>query len=245
MKIDGININYNLIYNEKNKNTLVLLHGWGQNTIMMQPIEDYFKEEVNVLNIDLPGFGKSDEPEEVMTIEDYTNLVNQIIEKLNLKNIIMLGHSFGGRIGICYASKYKVEKLILCSSPFIKRLNNKSLKLKVLKFLKKIPVLNKLEDYAKSKVGSTDYKNASIMMRKVLVETVNTDLTENVKKITVPTILLFGQIDEVVPLEEGEKLQSLLVDGHLIVYPNCGHFAYFDDINRTNKILDSFIKGEE
>lgn len=245
MKIDDIYINYKMYDTSGKKSTIVLLHGWGQNTIMMEPIANRFKEEFNILNVDLPGFGKSDEPKEVMSVIDYAILVNKIIKKLKLENIIMVGHSFGGRVTIAYASMFEVEKIVLCSSPFIRRITKPSFKLRLLRFLKKIPILRKFENIIKNKIGSTDYKNASVMMKKILVETVNLDLSENVKKIKCPAILIFGENDMDVELEEGKKLEELLVDGHLIVYNNASHYAYFDDINRTNNIIASFVEGDK
>lgn len=244
MKIDDIYINYKMYETKGKKSTIVLLHGWGQNTIMMEPIAQKFQENFNILNIDLPGFGDSEEPKEVMNVIDYAILVNKLIINLNLENIIMIGHSFGGRVSIAYASMFDINKVVLCSSPFIKRVNKPTLKLKMLRLLKKIPGLKKLENVVKNKIGSTDYKNASVMMRKILVETVNLDLSENVKKVKCPTILIFGENDLDVPLEEGKKLESLLLDGHLIVYEGADHYAYFTDINRTNNIISAFVEGD-
>ena len=245
MTIDDIKINYNYTFVDKEHDTIVLLHGWGQNTIMMQPIEEYFKSNFNVLNIDLPGFGKSTEPKEVLNVTQYANIVYRLITELGLSKtkISIVGHSFGGRIAIVYASLYKIERVILCSAPFLKRIKKDSFKLRTLKMLKKLPLIRRLEPFAKKRIGSTDYKNASEIMRKILVETVNEDLTDNVKKIKCPVILIYGQLDKDVPIEEGKQLEELLSDGYLVTYPYGTHYAYFEDIVRTNKIIESFMKG--
>jgi len=241
IKIKDCDINYIQYGNKKGKN-LVLLHGWGQNIEMMKIVADQISDEYFITIIDLPGHGKSDEPTTSYTIYDYYETIKELIEKLKIKNPSILGHSFGGRIGIVYSALESVDKLMLFSAPFIKRITKPSLKVKVLKGLKKVPVVNKLEGFAKKHIGSTDYKNASDMMRKILVNTVNEDLTKYVSQITCSTILIAGALDVDVPLEEMELYEKYLSDSALIVYPNGTHYAYLEDLGKTVGIIRNFIK---
>lgn len=242
IKIDDININY-LRYG-KGSITMVLLHGWGQNIKMMMPIGNAFKSMFDIVIIDLPGFGDSDEPKEVLSISSYADIVNKVINSLGVSSVILVGHSFGGRVAISYASRYKVRKLILLSSPFEKRIKKKSLKQKLLMILKKVPLLNKLEPWAKNHLGSSDYKNASFMMKKILVNTVNTDLTLEASKILVPTLIIQGDLDTAVSLEEASRLNDIIKDSGLVVYNNKGHYAYLEDLNKTISVLDKFLYKE-
>lgn len=243
MKIDDININY-ISYGKKNGMNMVLLHGWGQNIEMMKPIGNAFKNNFKITIIDLPGFGNSDEPNNILTVFDYVEYLQKLFIKLKIENPILIGHSFGGKIAIAYASKYKVKKLILFAPSFCKTKQRLTTKQKILKILKKIPILNKLENYAKSKIGSTDYKNASPIMRQILVNSINLDLKENAKKIICPTLLIWGELDEAVKVEDGKVLDSIIPDSGLIIYPNKTHYAYLEDINKTINILDNFLKEE-
>ena len=232
-------INYIGYGNNKNR-TIVMLHGWGQNIEMMKFIGDKLDEDV--LIIDLPGFGKSKEPDTVLSIYDYANLVHDLISNLKIKNIILIGHSFGGKIALAYASKYKVEKLVLLASPFKSKENKINIRTKVLKKLKKVPGLNKLEEFAKKHIGSTDYKNASGIMREILVKHVNLDITEDVKKITCPTLIIWGDNDECVPLSDGKLLEKLIKDSGLIVFEGCTHYAYLERLDQLIRILNEFFK---
>lgn len=232
-------INYIRYGNNKNR-TIVMLHGWGQNIEMMKFIGDKLDEDV--LIVDLPGFGKSKEPDTVLSIYDYANLVHDLISNLKIENIILIGHSFGGKIALAYASKYKVEKLVLLASPFRAKKNKANIKTKVLKKLKKVPGLNKLEEYAKKHIGSTDYKNASGIMREILVKHVNLDITEDVKKITCPTLIIWGDNDECVPVSDGELLEKLIKDSGLIVFEGCTHYAYLERLDQLIRILNKFFK---
>ena len=110
--------------------------------------------------------------------------------------------------------------------------------------MKKIPILNKLELWAKNHFGSEDYRNASPMMRKILVQTVNTDLTKEASQIKVPTLIIQGDNDTAVSLEEAKKLNSIIKDSGLVIYENKTHYAYLEDINKTISVLDKFLYKE-
>ena len=177
MNINDVFINYIQYGNKKGKD-VVLLHGWGQNIEMMDPIGKALSKDFHITILDLPGFGSSSEPTYGYTIYDYYEIFSKFLEELKIESPILIGHSFGGRISIIYSAKKKVEKLILLSSPFKRSTKKNSVKVKILKTLKKVPVIKDLEHYMKTKIGSTDYKNATPTMRTVLVNVVNEDLTE-------------------------------------------------------------------
>lgn len=234
-KIKDIDINYVQYGTGKD---VVLLHGWGQNIQMMDPLGKLLKN-CKITILDLPGFGSSMEPSFAYNISDYASLLHEFLKELKIDNPILIGHSFGGRIAIYYASIYPVSKLVLFGSPFIKR-ENDSLKLKVFKSLKKIKFLNNFAEIMKNHIGSEDYKNASGVMRQILVNTVNTDLSSNASKITCPTLLIWGNNDEAVPVSEAKKLESLIDDSALIVL-NGTHYCYLENLNHISCILENFF----
>lgn len=242
-KVNETDINY--IEYGSGKDTIVFLHGWGQNIEMMEPIATKFKKTNRVIIIDLPGFGQSSEPNKIWTMYDYADTIYELLTKLKVTNPILVGHSFGGKISLIYASKYKVNKLILFGSPFKKEIKKLSMKTKILKFLKTVPVVNKLEGFAKKHIGSRDYKAASDFMRKILVEHVNLDITDEVKNIKCPTILVWGTMDQEVPIERAYELEELISDAAVIPYEGCSHYAYLERKAQTINIIKNFIGGNE
>jgi len=80
-------------------NDIVLLHGWGQNIEMMEPLAKNFKEN-RITILDFPGFGKSEEPLSPLTIYDYIEILRELLTTLKIENPILIGHSFGGRVAI-------------------------------------------------------------------------------------------------------------------------------------------------
>ncbi len=242
--INNTKINY-IFYDNKSKTNLVFLHGWGQNIEMMMGVAKPFCKKYNVLILDLPGFGESNEPTEVWSVYDYANMLDELLKKLNIKNPILIGHSFGGKVSLCYAIKYNPKKIVLLASPFKKKITKETLKVKIYKSIKKIPGLKWLENYVKKHVGSTDYKNASEMMRKILVNHVNLDLSEDVSKIKCPTLLIWGTNDDAVPIEDGYELEKMISNCGIVVYEGCTHYAYIERLNQTIRVLDSFIGSDK
>lgn len=240
MLINNVEVHYER-YNEKNKNTLVFIHGWGQNIEMMMPIAKPFIETHDVILIDLPGFGKSGNLKESWEVIDYVEMLHTLLTELKVKNPTLIGHSYGGKISLLYASKYEVEKLILFGSPFKKEIEKVSLKLKTLRALKKVPGLNKLEEFAKRHIGSTDYRNASPILRETLVKTVNLDITEDVKKIKAPTLLVWGTNDEAVDITRAYELEKLIKDAGLVIYEGATHYAYLENLGQTINVMKSFL----
>lgn len=240
--INGVNINY-LDYGSGD-NTIVLLHGWGQNIQMMQPIGDRFKNDNRIIIIDLPGFGGSEEPSTVWSLYDYVEFIHELLKHLRVENPILMGHSFGGKISLLYASKYSVKKLVVFASPFKKEIKKLSLKTKILKGLKSMPGINKFENFAKRHIGSTDYRQASELMRKIMVEHVNLDITNEVKKIKCPTLIVWGTQDEAVSIKDAYELEKIIPDSGVVEYEGCTHYAYLERLEQTIKVLNSFIGGK-
>ena len=241
-KYRNININY-IRYGNKSGIPLVFLHGWGQNIQMMKMIGDHFTD-CDVVIIDLPGHGESDEPREIWSLDEITDMVHELLKSLDISSPVMIGHSFGGKISLIYASKYEVNKLILSGSPFKRKKNPDSFKVKLLKKAKSLPGMGKISEFAKKHMGSTDYRNASPIMRDILVKHVNEDITDEVKKIKCPTIIIWGDHDEAVPLEDAYELSSYIKDSAVIVYDGCTHYAYLERAGQTVNIINSFIEGD-
>ena len=240
MNIKGINLNYVRYGNSKGQ-SVVLLHGWGQNIEMMKPIGDRLQKQCDIIILDLPGFGKSDEPKTIWSCYDYVELIHDLLVELKVKNPTIIGHSFGGKLGLLYASIYETKKLVCLASPFCKEIEKVTIKVKILKLMKKIPIINQFEEVVKKHIGSTDYRNASGTMRNILVNHVNLDIKEDIKKINCPTLLIWGTNDQAVSIERAYELEKLIKDAGLVVYEGCTHYAYLERLGQTINVLRNFL----
>jgi len=247
MEIDSLEINY---YQEGQGKDLVLLHGWGQNISMMKPIGDAFVKDFRVTIIDFPGFGESDEPNEAWTVYQYEDMLQTFFDNLNISNPIIIAHSFGCRIATIYAAKQPVEKLVYTGAAGIKPSRSlwyyiKLYTYKTLKLLTKLPLLDDYKEDVRKLFGSTDYNDATQVMRGTLVNVVNEDLSTLLKLIEAPTLLMWGELDDATPLKDGKKMEQLIPDAGLVIMPGYGHFGYYNNMNYFLKVVGHFLLGEE
>lgn len=237
IKVKGVVVNY-IQYGEGKD--ILLLHGWGQNIEMMKLLGDNFSDRFRITILDFPGFGESEEPSVPWTIKDYSLLIEEFVSNLDIKKPIVIGHSFGGRVAIRYASNNPIEKLVLFGSPCIRFQEDLPLSVKLLKKLKTLPGMDTIGEKMKSYIGSRDYKAASPVMRKTLVEVVNEDLSKFAREIEEPTLLIWGDQDTEAPVEEAKELEKIMYDAALIVLPG-SHYAYIENLAHVVAILNNFI----
>ena len=246
--INEVNINYSQV-GDSTKQPLIMLHGWGQSYNCFEYLMDIYKENFNVIAIDLPGFGKSQEPNIPYTIYDYEEVLYQFIKILNLKNVIILGHSFGGRIAIIYASKRKdnLDKIILTGAAGIKPRRTIEAKVKgyhykFMKLITKTPIFCQFRQDLLENSGSVDYKAASVMMKKVLINVVNEDLKYLLNDIQCDTLLFWGIDDDATPISDGIIMRDEIVNSELISIENHGHYAFLTAGNIFTKKINKFLK---
>ncbi len=240
--IQDLNIHYEK-YGTRGKK-VVLLHGWGQNTQMMAFIGEHLKKHFIVYNIDFPGFGESDEPNNPWSCEDYTAFLHAFCMKFKIDDPIFIGHSFGCRIALRYAYKYGAHRMVLTGAAGIKDSHDLLWYIKTYsyKLAKKL-----FPEYARKyaeKVGSSDYKNSSGVMRQTLVKVVNDDIKDILKDINVETLLVFGELDEATPLSKGKLMEKLMPNATLVVFENDDHYAYINEAQRFNAVLDAFLQRD-
>ena len=246
IKVDGININYKL---EGTGKPVILLHGWGQNIEMMDFIFNHLKDNFRVLSYDFAGHGRSEEPLEPWGVKEYTDNLSKLIKEFNMDNPILIGHSFGCRVAITYASSNKVNKMILTGAAGIKPKRGLDYKLRVSTFktLKKVVNLTgsaKLKESLSNKFGSSDYKNTTGVMRESFVKIVNDDVSDILSDVTCPTLLVWGELDEAVDLSMARIMEEKMKDAALVIFEKDDHFAYYHQWQRFNLVIDAMLEKD-
>ena len=248
IKINGLNFHYTV---EGSGSPVILMHGWGCNLTTLASVEKVAVENHTVYNVDFPGFGQSQEPSEVWGVEEYTQLIEELVKVENIENPILLGHSFGGRVGILYSSRNQVKKLILVDAAGVKPRRSLKYYLKVYSFKiskRLMPLIygkegaQKRIEEARAKRGSSDYNNATPMMRAILSKVVNEDLKYCMPQIKAPTLLIWGENDTATPLRDAQTMEKLIPDAGLVSFPGCGHYSFLDNPIQFAAVLRSFLK---
>lgn len=231
---------------------VVLMHGWGCNTTTLASVERVALETNKVYNIDFPGFGQSDEPQEAWSVYDYADMFGEFVQRLGIQNPVLLGHSFGGRVAIIHASSQAVKKVILVDAAGVKPRHSLKWYVKVYSFkaLKHIaPIVMGKEkaaayiDKQRGKRGSSDYNNSTPMMRAILSKVVNEDLQHLMPKITAPTLMIWGENDTATPLRDAKTMERLIPGSGLVSFPGCGHYSFLDNPVQFAAVLRSFLNA--
>lgn len=256
LTLDGLNINYDYRGEQNGGDTLVvLLHGWGSNIKLFDNLLNVVSQKYPVVALDMPGFGQSQEMNEPWDVGMYTDFVVKFIDGFGFKKIILLGHSFGGRVIIKMLTQreipFEVPKIIMVDSAGIKP--KKTLKQKIrqrvykigkwfynLSLVKKISPdgLNKW----RKKFGSADYNDASEIMKTTLVKVVNEDLTDYISQIKAEALLVWGENDTATPLSDGQLMEKLIKGSGLVTLKNAGHYSFLEQQFTFNKVIKSFLK---
>lgn len=227
------------------------MHGWGSEHSALSTFERVGREQHEVFNLDLPGFGKSQEPPTPWGVEEYTQMLEEFVKEMGIENPIVLGHSFGGRIAILYASRNPVERLVLVDAAGVKprRSLTQLISIYYYKFARWIlPHIYKkdkaeeLIEKMRSTRGSADYRNASPMMRKVMVKAVNSDLRRAMPLIQAPTLLLWGENDTATPMRDAHIMNKLIKNSTLVSFPGAGHFSFIDNPFQASAVVRRFIQ---
>lgn len=216
---------------------IIMMHGWGRSLNDIKPVADVLAEYATVHVIDLPGFGKTPPPPaEGWDTNQYAELILDYIRKQNLDKVILLGHSFGGRVSLRISAKHPelVSKLILIDSHGLRPIRTLYQNLRV-QCIKKAAKIVKLIDktfglklYAEKfakRFGSADYQNAGVL-KNTFVKTISEDQTSDVEKIRAKTLLLWGSEDQDTPVAMGQKFHQLIKDSKLIVLEGKGHSPF-------------------
>ena len=249
INIEGLDLNYIV---EGEGNPIVVLHGWGCSIDTVRPIINILNGKYKVYALDLPGFGNSQEPKDVIGSFEYAEIVREFLSKMNISKATFVGHSHGGRISIIMGAKYPelVDKIVLIDSAglipkrgpeyYIKVYSFKALRYIYKNLFFWIKNEERMEKFYK-KFGSDDYQNSSGVMRRILVKVVNEDLKPLLKDIKASTLIIWGENDDATPLYMAKIMEKEIKDSGLVVFEGAGHYSYLDDYNKFVAVIKAFL----
>lgn len=244
--VDNLLINYYFYQPKKSEKTIVFLHGWGVDS------QSWFKivprlvdKKYSLFFLDLPGFGNSQMPPSAFSLEDYKRIVLEFIKKLRLKKIVIVGHSFGGRIAIKIASTSPnpAEKIVLVDAAGINNLTGfKKLTAIFARLISPVfrpqfmqPIRRKLYFL----MGS-EYLDR-VGLSKIFSRVVSENLTLLLPKIKNETLILWGDRDNVTPLYYARLMKKLITKSKLTIFPGIGHFPFIEKPGEFTGELLKFI----
>ena len=246
--INGIRVSYTKTCSSNSaRGTLVFLHGWEGSSQSWEPNISKLNEDYDCIAIDIPGFSISSQPDKIWGVEEYSQFIKDFAKSLNLNKFVLVGKSFGGRVGILYASKWPetlTHLILVASAGLEKRSLLDWIKIALAK-IGKLPLsvlssknFELLRERFYKVVGinrdSSDYKWE---VKKLVT---NTNLTEAAEKISVPTLIIWGINDVILPLKVGRELNHIIKNS-ILKQIKGGHNAHQESAEEFNSLVEEFL----
>ncbi|MEX1060627.1 MAG: alpha/beta fold hydrolase [Methyloceanibacter sp.] len=263
-----------LYYQEEGKGApLLLIHGFGASTYTWRYVAPELAQTHRVIAVDLKGFGQSDKPfDERYSVFDQAELLAQLIVDKDLRNLTLVGHSFGGGIALLLALEAnqrlegRITRLVLLDSiaypqnipvffrlldmPLVSQLGVRMVPPSVqTRVALKIAYLDdskidpdEVEIYA-APLKTAAGKHAIIHTARQIMPKDLAEIAERYNTIELPTLILWCDHDRIVPLEVGLKLRRTLPNSTLRLIEDCGHMPQEEQPASTLKLLKGFIGG--
>ena len=265
--LDGVRVHYQ----EKGNGTpLVLVHGYTASTYAWKDVFEPLAQYYHVVAIDLKGFGFSGKPDGDYTRRAQSELVIKLMDHLNIDRAILCGNSMGGEISL-NAARYhpeRVRALILVDSAGVTVSNSGSVSPGFAEWPVVGPAVTALALASDSLVRDglkksyfddarvTDemvaayyrplktrggQRAAFLARRQASQHSGESAIEPEISKIGQPTLILWGAEDELIPVEAGRKLNSLIAGSRLVVLDHCGHVPQSESPDRFLREVSNFI----
>lgn len=238
---------------------LLLLHGWASESRVMFPLAHSLSTIRCCHLIDLPGFGQTPSPPSAWSVDDYADLVESRIEKFADERIDLLAHSYGGRITLKLLARpgirEKIDKVIITGGAGLKPKRKPSYfaRVALARMLKaplqllpqklRQPAFERLRGSAIWKrLGSSDYRNLSGVMRETFVKSVRDHLDHLLPGIERDLLLIWGSEDEATPPDQAKRMERGIRGSALVMIEGAGHFAFLDRPGHFSSIARAYLK---
>lgn len=231
---------------------VVALHGWGGSVHSFWPVAQQLRRYGYTTHvIAFPGFGGSERPPEPWGVPEYAAFVVAYLDAQNLERVHLLGHSFGGRVSLVLGADHadRVDKMVLADSAGVRPPGNpaRDLLIKAGKSVLHLPGLNRLYEPLRRKtyqqLGATDYLEAG-PLQETFVKVVEQDLLTYAARVSRPTLLVWGSLDEDTPLWQGRQLERTIPDAGLHVFEGAGHFSFQERLPEYVRIVHHFFSHD-
>lgn len=236
---------------------LILMHGLGGYAERWSNLMPFLNKKYHIFVPDLIGYGQSDKPSVDYTPELFVNFVFEFMEILGIKNPYMIGTSLGGQIvAECAATQRStIEKIVLISPAGIMRKSTPTLDAYTMAAL--YPTKESVKTAYQMMVGpgkqvseisierfvnNMSRPNAKMAFLSTLLGLKNApDIFDKLQRITVPTLLIWGKEDKLIPFEYSQQFISSINNCEFIPMEGCGHSPYVEEPEKLSELVIKFL----
>ncbi|MBL7061489.1 MAG: alpha/beta fold hydrolase [Dehalococcoidia bacterium] len=252
IKVGSLNIRY---FAGGQGEPLVIIHGGGDGARAWLQNAEELSRHYSVYIPDLPGFGQSQSANDRFHLPEFVAFIEDFSQALGLERFYLMGHSIGGGIALHYALRFpqKVKGLVLVSSwclgieaalwvrflsrpAFCSSFGEASIAiLKAVKWLARI-------FYAPFKIANPPTRIKMEMGKTMMtLKGQTTVLLNQLSELTVPTLLVWGAGDRIVPASHAYAAAKLIPDCQLHIFEGCGHNVYRQRAGEFSQLLTNFL----
>ncbi|MGA3286795.1 MAG: alpha/beta hydrolase [Bacteroidota bacterium] len=268
---DKIQINYEIHGN--GNSTLVFLHGFGASVETWRDIQSPLSKGNTLFFLDLKGFGLSSKPDDgKYSLEDQAEIVLAFLKAHNLRDITLVGHSYGGAVSLFTYLKDRsghargiIRRLVLIDAaayvqqlPFFIDILRKPFINWVVMNLVPTQITasftlhylfydeNKLSEERITRYAEYFNQpgsyNSFVECAKQIVPPNPDSISALIKTIAVTTLIIWGANDPAIPLEEGQRLHQDIRISKLVIIPNCGHIPHEESPEESLNAILNFLE---
>jgi 2-hydroxy-6-oxonona-2,4-dienedioate hydrolase len=221
---------------------VVLVHGLSVSSGYMVPTARHLAPHYRVYAPDLPGFGKSAKPSHILNVTELADALAAWMQVMGLQSATLVGNSLGCQIIVDFALRYPayVERAVLVGptmDPQARSLRQAALRLLQDAFcepLAYMPVL--LREYLAAGITRT---------LRTLQYAFEDKIEEHLPHVRIPTLVVRGSRDPIVPHNWAAQVDYLLPDSQLIVVKGAGHAVNFNSPEELMRIVHAFMDERE
>lgn len=232
---------------------VMLVHGAGSNGHTLHRQVVALSEKHSPVALDLPGHGRSSGIEGLTTVGDYADFIAALLDALQIKSAVILGHSMGGAIAMDLAVRHpsRVEALVLSSTAAKFNLTPEHIEP-----MRAVSMGRTPQGFATDGYSPKTIKENFDIVREGWMEQVKTDprvrygdilacskvdLRDSIGKIDKPTLVLAGADDKGTTVADAELIVSKIKGSKLEVIPDAGHYSTREQPERFNAVVEQFV----
>lgn len=212
----------------------LILHGWGSGSDRWVIEAEIIAEKgYQVIVPDLPGFGESGKLDRPWTVNDYVKWLEDFTAQLKIQDFYLLGYSFGGAVAAKMAVKYpqRMQKLFLVASAVIrKKTTQKNTSARLAKIVKLFSFLPFYLFFRKAVykfiIRRSDYVYTEGIMKQTYLNTIDDDVSYKLSFIKSPTVIIWGDNDQSVPVEDAYLINRKIKNSKLVIIPGADHLMH-------------------
>lgn len=237
--VNGLSVHMRVSENTSEKIPIILVHGLAVSSRYMEPLAHELADDYFIVAPDFPGHGKSAKPEHVLSIRQQADFLADLMNKLNIKRAVLLGNSFGCQIVVDFAVRYPkmVTHAILAGATMdTKDRNFPEQVIRLFMDMPREPI---------SYMPVILRESIDVGLHRILKNTDNSlddPVEKKLPKIAVPTLVIRGERDPIVPQRWADSIASLIPTSANIVIPNAGHVINYNSPKRFAKHVNEFLR---